>query len=65
MCFVLLFMGQAASVVCFKFSEPVQHKKTGYFWRVTQENEELEGHEDILSLCYKKCYVSTIHVKNL
>lgn len=32
---------------------------------MTPENEELAGHEEILSLCYKMCYVFTNHVISL
>lgn len=39
---------QAAPTVCFRFSEPVYHKKTGFI--VTQEQKELADHEEMLSL---------------
>lgn len=43
-------------IVCFLvFSEIAYCKKTGFIFTVTQKNEELVGHEELLSLCYKKC----------
>lgn len=52
---MLLFWGQTAPFACFQLSEPGYHKKTGFYFTVTQENEELADDGETLFLCYVKC----------